>query len=139
MDQTLFPELSGIQLTEMLEANANGIEEMDFAVKLDKNEIMEAKTNFAQKSIEEARLLDELAEVKEEYKTKLKPIKQVKDSLLQEIKTGTRQEFGRCYKMVDYDSKEVAYYNNRGQLVYSRPAMGDEAMQLKIVSMKKAQ
>lgn len=136
MEQELFKNHSPEQKLEMLEANADSIEEMDYAVQLTQEELAESKTQFAQESIKEARLEDELKKIKDEYKEKLKPIKDDKKILLNEIKTGSRPEHGKVYKIVDQEEKMTGFYNNRGHLIYSRPMDKDER-QLTIASSKR--
>ena len=126
MEKQIFPTLKGKELIEMLDANSDAVENLDYSVKLYQHEIAELKTNFAQKSIEESRLQDELKDIKSEYKVKLKPIQEDKTFILSQIKTGSRSEFGKCYKLVDHEEGLTGYYNNRGQLVYSRPANEEE-------------
>jgi len=140
MDLTVFQETEGKALIEMLEANSDGAEEMDFNIILNPKEIADAKTEFAQRSIEEARILDDFSVVKAEHKATLKPISEDKLILLQQIKTGTKQDFGKCYKLIDHEEKMVGYYNNKGQLVYQRIANAEEAGQMTITrDLKKAE
>jgi len=138
MDQTIFEDYKGKELIEMLESNSDGAEEMSYNLKLSQKEISDIKTEFAQKSIEEARLLDDFKIVKEAHKQEVKPITEIKSRLLTEIKTETREEYGKCYKIIEHEEKMVGFYNNHGQLVYQRTANAEEAGQMTITkSLKK--
>lgn len=124
---------------QMLEDNCDAVEEMDFVLQLEDAEIEERKTEFAQISIQEARLEDEKKEIVDKFKEQLKPIKTQKLELLDEIKMGATAEFGKCYKFIDHDTAMVGYYNERGQLVHFRPANQEERSQLTIShSIRKA-
>jgi hypothetical protein len=127
MDKTLFQDYPEDERIEMLESNADALEEMDYTEYLSDEELAERKDKLAQRSIEESRILDEKKEAVDGFKLKLKPIVTEKNELLSEIKHRSRSLFGKCYKMVDHKTKEVGYYNPKGQLVFSRPARPDEA------------
>jgi len=140
MEKQIFGNKEGKELLEMLEANCDAVEEMHYQVILSAEELVESKNIFAKRSIEEARIEQEKKDAVEKFKTQLDPIKKEKKILLDEIKTQSRSEFGRVYKIVDMDAKETGFYNNRGQLVYSRPANQDERTNMTIThSIRKAQ
>lgn len=127
MEKELFQEYEERGRIEMLESNADSIEEMDYTEYLTDEELAEHKDKLAQRSIEESRILDEKKEAMDIFKEMLKPIVVDKNEILSEIKHRSRSLFGKCYKMIDHATREVGYYNSKGQLVYSRPARPDEA------------
>lgn len=139
MEKVLFADKPEQERRQLLEDNADFIEQMDYMTQLNDEEIELRKSEFAQKSIEEARLEDEKKEIVDEYKEKLGPIKKEKSRLLDEIKHGAVAEYGKVYKFVEIDTSMVGYYNDRGQLVSSRPANQEERSQLTIThSIRKA-
>jgi hypothetical protein len=136
MDEILFAEYNQHERLEMLKSNSDEIIQMDYTEKLTIEELIEAKNKLALRSIEESRLCDEKKEFTDAFKVKLKPIVEEKDRLITEIKHGSRSLFGDCYKIIDYNKNQVGFYNNRGQLVYSRPSNADEK-QKTIFSIKR--
>lgn len=132
MEKFIYQEKKGRALVETLEAMSDGVEEMHYPVVLTEQELSDQKTRFAQISISEARLADEKKEFMDLLKERLKPIKTEKTDLLQVIKTGAREEFGRVYKIVDRTEKMTGFYNDRGQLVFSRGATTEELAELTI-------
>lgn len=136
MEKLLFNDLPEKERVEMLEANSDGVEEMEYTEFLTPEELTEHKDLLAQRSIEESRILDEKQEAVEGFKQQLKPIVEEKNRLLTEIKHGSRSLYGRCFKLIDYQDQQVGYYNPRGQLVYSRPSKPEER-QRTIMSVKR--
>lgn len=136
MDKTIFQEYPEQERLEMIDSNADGVESMDYTEYLTEEELSESKAQFAQKSIEEAKLIDTKKEVMDEFKQNISPIQKEKLILLQEIKFGSRSLHGKCFKIIDYDKHEVGFYNPRGQLVYSRPAKPEES-QKTLMSLKR--
>jgi len=126
MEKLLFQDLPEKERVEMLEANSDGVEEMEYTEYLTPEELTERKDLLAQRSIEESRLLDEKQAVVDVFKQQLKPIVEEKNRLLTEIKHGSRSLYGRCFKLINYEDQQVGYFNPKGQLVYSRPSKPEE-------------
>lgn len=132
MDQFLFQDLPEEKRMSQLEALSEGIEEKDYAIFLTQEELAERKTKFATLAIQEAKLNDRKKEILEEIKTEMKPISSEKQSVLDEIKSGTIREKGICYKILDETNRMVGYYNKRGQMIEIRPmTMDDRQLTLK--------
>lgn len=134
MDKQLFSEYSEAKRLEMLDSNADAVEEMDYIEVLTDDEMRQRKDTLALRSIEESRIVDEKKEAIAGFKERLKPITSEKNQLLEEIKHGSRSVFGRVYKIVEAD--RVGYYNPKGQLVFERLARPEER-QLTIASAKR--
>lgn len=133
MDQFLFAELTDDQREQQLEAISEGKEEMDYSVLLTQEELTEKKSLLTTCVIKEARLADRKKEVLDEIKEELQPIIEEKKQLLTEIKSGTIQEKGVCFKVVDMNTHLVGYYNRKGMLVYQRPMTMDDRQ--KVIKM----
>jgi hypothetical protein len=137
MDKRIFPEYSGRELVEMLEANSDSAEDRTYYVPLDETELADRKSRFAQKSIEVAKIEERKKEVMDAFKQELEPLIDEKKELLHEIKIGAREEEGVVFKIIDYDSAMVGFYNQHGILIDSRAAMEDEIRQLTIGSARR--
>jgi hypothetical protein len=138
MDKLIFQEHSGNELIEMLDSNADEVENMSYQIHLDKTELSERKSTFARLSIEEARIIEEKKAIVDEFKLKLKPLNEEIKMVRTEIKTGARDAYGKCYKIIDFENERVGYYNERGQLVFDRPATHDERQTTIMSTVKKA-
>lgn len=134
MDRQLFENKSEHERIEMLDAQADGVEEMSYMIPLNQDELIVLKDDYTRQAIALSRLEDEKKEVLAEYKEKMDPIKEGMSEMLQTIKIGGKEEKGNCYKIIDYESGQVGYYNRKGLLVYQRPALEGERRQLTITS-----
>lgn len=133
MEQFLFQDTPEKDRGLKLESIAEGMEKRDYAVWLTPDELTERKSKLTTLVIQEAKLLDKKADFLSEMKEEMRPIVEDKKAVLTEIKSGTVQENGICYKIMDENLKQVGFYNNRGQLVDQRPmTMDDRQMTLKI-------
>jgi hypothetical protein len=135
MDSFLFQEMPEEKRAQHLEALSEGAEEKEYSVFLTQEELAERKSRFTSLAIQEAKLNDKKKDFLDEIKMEMKPISTEKAVLLDEIKSGTIRQTGVCYKMVDFETKMVGYYNKRGQLVEQRPmAMDDRQKTMKLSS-----
>lgn len=137
MDKRIFPELSGRDLIDNLEANADDAEDRTYYVPLSEEEIIELKDKFANLSIKLAKIEERKKMAMDEFKLEMAPLVEEKGIILNEIKMGAREEEGIVFKFVDYDQAMVGFYNQQGILVDSRPAMQDERRQLTISSARR--
>lgn len=137
MDKRIFPDLSGRELIENLEANADDAEDRTYYVPLSEEEIIELKDKFANLSIKLAKIEERKKMAMDEFKLEMAPLIEEKGIILNEIKMGAREEEGIVFKFVDYDQAMVGFYNQQGILVDSRPAMQDERRQLTISSARR--
>ncbi len=137
MDKRIFPDLSGRELIENLEANADDAEDRTYYVPLSEEEIIELKDKFANLSIRLAKIEERKKMAMDEFKLEMAPLIEEKGIILNEIKMGAREEEGIVFKFVDYDQAMVGFYNQQGILVDSRPAMQDERRQLTISSARR--
>lgn len=126
MEQFLFQEMPEEKRAMKLESISEGMEQRDYSVFLTQEELTLKKAQFTSLAIQEARLVDKKNEFLIEIKAEIKPIQIEKTNLLDEIKSGTIQENGVCYKLVDMETKMVGFYNKRGQLVEQRPMTIDD-------------
>jgi len=137
MDKRIFPDLSGRELIDNLEANADDAEDRTYYVPLSEEEIIELKDKFANLSIKLAKIEERKKMAMDEFKLEMAPLIEEKGIILNEIKMGAREEEGIVFKFVDYDQAMVGFYNQQGILVDSRPAMQDERRQLTISSARR--
>jgi len=137
MEKRIFPELSGRELLDLLEANSDDAEERTYYVPLSEEEIIDRKDKFADLSIKLARIEEKKKMAMDEFKMEMAPLIEEKGILLNEIKLGAREEEGVLFKFIDYEQSMVGFYNQLGILVDTRPAMQDERRQLTISSARR--
>lgn len=133
MEKTMFENYTHEERIEMLQANADGVENRVYYEELPDEDLAERRSRFIQLSFGIARLEDEKKEMIAEFKVKMEPLKIEVKELLSELKTGHAEKEGRIFKMVNRDEGMVGYYTEAGNLVESRPGTKEEISQLSII------
>ena len=114
-----------------LHDNCDDVQEMSYDKSFTATEMSEIKDQLADESIKLFDVEAEFKEVKQTYTDQMSPMKQAIKLSIGYLKTGKRLVTEPCFKFVDRDNKETGYYNEDGELVYSRPSNMDE-MQMKL-------
>jgi hypothetical protein len=121
----------------VLESEAIAIEEGKYEKPLTPDEMLYYKDELAQSSINQAVILDEFAEIKEEYKERLKPIKEKISEAIQAIKYKSIQKEGRLYKLADFEDQMIHKVDELGNIIHSRKMLPEER-QFRIQALKTA-
>ena len=111
---------------EMLEANAEKIEERTYSVPLDEADVTKYEKELVTASLEESALLNELALIKKDFQERIKEHAQTRLVNLQILKQQAVEEKGKVYLLLDRESKVATYYNQHGYVVQSRPMTKEE-------------
>ncbi len=135
MDKVLFENYSAEERKQMLEHNADSIENKGYMKAFTDEEIRERKDDLAQTVISIAQIQQEKKEANDEFKSRLKPLENDKNVLLEQIKNKAEFVEEDCYKLIYHEAGMVGYYNSKGHLVESRPIRADER-QATIFQMK---
>ena len=127
MDKFLGQEQPEEDRWQLIQDNADAIEEIGYTHRFTPEELAQKKESLAETSIEINDIEEEKKEVMQEYKKQLEPLLKQKKQLLEHIKKGSEfRENEQCAKILYYDERMVGYYNKLGELVYSRPIMPQE-------------
>ena len=114
------------QREEILRNSCDQILERSYTRKFDQDEINERRSELANVIIHIADLEQELAEVRADYKGKIKPMQERVSKLRDELKVGGDWIKGDCFKFVDEDEGKVGIYSPEGYLLEQRPMTQDE-------------
>ena len=114
-----------------LHNNCDEVQEISYDKKFTATELSEIKDTLADQSIQLFDVTEEFRDVKQSFADEMAPMKQNIKHAIGHLKSGKRLVTEPCFKFLDKDNKEVGYYNEDGELVFSRPANLDE-MQLKL-------
>lgn len=126
MDIERFKKLSPDDRKLVLQSEASAIEEGRYTKPLTEQEVLAYKDQLAEKSIEQAIILDEFSTVKQEYKDKLEPIKRDIASALQAIKFKAVDQEGRLYLLQDYEAMLIHKVDENGNVIHSRQMRPEE-------------
>lgn len=108
------------QIAEMLESYCYNKEETSYFRQFNDDERHEVSESFLKDSIEAARIEEELAEIKKEFKSKLDPIKESVKAMRTELKNNGREEYGTLFLMDDYENSQMHYVDESGKVIQSR-------------------
>lgn len=114
------------QREEILRNSCDQILERSYTRKFDQEEINERRSELANVIIQIADLEQELAEVRADYKGKIKPMQERVSKLRDELKVGGDWIKGDCFKFVDEEEGMVGIYSPEGYLLEQRPMTQDE-------------
>lgn len=121
--QEIQTELEGktpLQIQSSLESYCYTKEESSYFRSFTSDERQELSEVFLKDSIEAARVEEELAEIKKDFKARLDPIKNSIKVKRTELKNNGREEFGVLYLVDDYENGMMHSVNANGQIVLSR-------------------
>jgi hypothetical protein len=138
MDVERLKTLSGEDRKSVLESEAIAIEEGKYEKPLTPDELLYYKDELAQNSINQAVILDEFQEIKEEYKEKLKPIKLKISEAISAVKYKSIPKEGRLYKLADFEDQMIHKVDEMGNVIHSRKMLPEER-QFRIAALKSAQ
>lgn len=127
MDKTLFKDVHVSQRAGVLKDNCDAVESIDYAKAFTPEEIEVKKGELADLLIRRSKLEQELAEIKQEFKEKIKPLSDGVVENIEDIKFGSRVVTEDCYKFVYPEEKQVAYFNGEGDCIKTRPMLPAEA------------
>lgn len=126
MDIDRLKSLSELDRKAVLESEALAIEEGKYQKPLSKDEVLYYKDELAENSINQAIILDELSQVKDTYKERLRPLKERISECLSAIKTKSIEQEGRLYKLADFDDQMIHKVDELGNVIHSRKMLPEE-------------
>lgn len=123
------------EIKTLLEGDALTVEEGEYTKPLSDVELAYYKDMLAEKSIQQAFLLDEYTQMKAEFKEKLTPIiKEIRTSL-EAVKFKAIKCTGRLYKLADYETQMIHKVDEIGNLITTRRMLPEER-QFRIQALK---
>jgi hypothetical protein len=120
MDITKLKDLPKDELDTLLNGENIGIEETSYMKPLTTQELIDKKDQFALAAIDKETIEGELKDIKDEFKSRLKPVQQVLDAARLAIRQRGEWTKGKCYKLPDYDNKMVHIVDVDGNVISSR-------------------
>lgn len=126
MQKELGKEYPLVERVRFLESNADVVENIGYMKPFDPDEIQQQKEILAECSVKRNTLEEELKDIKDSYKEKIKPYTEQIQDCLKHIKEGSEYVKEDCYKFVDQEEGLVGYYNRHGDLVSVRQIKPEE-------------
>lgn len=117
--------------------NADSVVEMDYHKSFEADELARKKTELSEACIRINDLEEDLKEYRESISFKLKPLKEIRQQLLEDIKSKGKMVREKCYCFIEKEDKMACFYNADGILVSSRPATREELRQPTIFALQR--
>lgn len=137
MQQFIFQDVTPQERITLMEKNANAIERLTYNRHLTSAEIEAEAIKLANLVKECNHVKDDKTIVMKGYNDRIKSLEEQASSVSDGLRSGEKEAVEECYKFINFDTQEVGYYNQSGELVKVRPAM-DADLQLNMFHGKGA-
>lgn len=119
----------------VLESEAIAVEEGKYEKPLSPEELAFYKDEVADNAIKQAMIIDELTDIKKNFKAKLEPIAITIKTALRNIKHKSMEQDGRLYKVADFEDQMIHKVDELGNVISSRKMLPEER-QFRIQALK---
>lgn len=109
-----------IAIKRLLQDNCDSYEETKFLKELSPDELDVKRESLTNNLIQLSTMEDELTEIKESFKLKMKPLKTENVGLLNEVKTRKQTVVGMLYNYANHEEGMMETYDETGELIASR-------------------
>jgi len=120
------PEATAKERLMILQENAAKVEQTTYQKVLTPDELAARREDLADDCIKLNQFEDELKEVKDDFKTKMDPLKAANKTRLTEIKTKQTTVDGTLYHLANHDDGMMETYDGEGLLISSRRLRPEE-------------
>lgn len=121
VDEIMFLELPVEDREQVMRDNCDQIIERSYTKKFDQEEINARRAEYADVGIQVAELEKQLAEIRADYKGRIKPLLERMSGILDEIKSGGEWVTTEVFLFKDMESGMAAIYAPDGHLLEKRP------------------
>lgn len=111
---------------QLLKDNAVRTEEMTYSKSFSEEQLIEKKDALARQDIELFKLEEQKKEMTADFNQKIKNVKTSRNRNLNEIRTGVEEVTEDVYLIDDQEERKMNYYNDEGDLIFSRPLKQEE-------------
>lgn len=101
-------------------------ETMVFQKPLGDEERTALKEDYVQGAVKFGKLKDDFDKMKEQFKSKMKPVEQLQKEQLTVLKTGSKQVEELVYFLDDQENKLMHVYDGEGNLILTRQLLAEE-------------
>lgn len=125
MDRFLAQDIKdGRDRTQFLRDNADTVEDLGYTKAIPTEQLDELKEQLVETNIKLLDLRTAKKEANKEFNDQIKELEEINDEATAKLKSRTEYVIEPCYKFIE--GNEVGYYNNAGELVFTRPAKPEE-------------
>lgn len=121
VDEIMCSDLPVEEREQVMRDNCDQIIERSYTKKFDQEEINARRAEYADVGIQVAELEKQLAEIRADYKGRIKPLLERMSGILDEIKSGGEWVTTEVFLFKDMESGMAAIYTPDGYLLEKRP------------------
>ncbi len=123
----LFTEdMSPQQRRQILADNCDGVEEMTYTRQLSPEEMAVAREELSENRISTQLLDEEKKSVLKEFKMREAPLKDSYKEIMGKLRTRVEEKTGNVYKFANHDTSMMEFYDEAGEMVFSRRLRPEE-------------
>lgn len=116
----------GPERIAFLSDNCDKPSEKTYMKRFNQEQMSKMKDGLSKVDIEINDIEIEKKSAMEVFKLRLKPLQEERQKVLDGLRNKAELVTERCFKFIDYEAREVGYYNEEGDLIESRPAYANE-------------
>jgi len=120
-----------------LKDNCDKVENKGYMKPFTPEQLQGHKENLAELSIQIEQVEDEKKESARQFKAELDPMTKQRSEMVRNIRQKAEYVNELCYKFIDREDRQTAYYNSEGDLIELRPATADELQPTLFIGMQK--
>jgi len=138
MDKHLGKEYANkAQREAFLKDNCEKVENKGYMKPFTPEQLQGHKENLAELSIQIEEIEDEKKASAKQFKMTLDPLFEQRREMVSNIRRKAKYVSELCYKFIDREERQTAYYNADGDLIELRPATADELQPTLFVGLQK--
>lgn len=127
MDNVLGQEYpQGIERVNYLRDNCDAVEELGYSKAIPTDKMEELKDKLVDNNIQLRDVRADKRAANKQFNEQIKQLEDGNEEVTKSLKEKSEFVYENCFKFVEDKTRTVAYYNELGILVYSRPARPEE-------------
>lgn len=139
MQQQLFKDVPLEERRQLLADNAYKIEQEDYLVRLTSEERAEHQEMLSRTQVSIIQTQREKKQNADQFNAELKKMQAANLELVETLKNNAKEVFGEVFLLADEESRLIGVYNERGELIRSRPMTSQELQKTIFPPLKKAE
>lgn len=126
MSKKFMPEISQSERMNILQQNADKIEQTTYLKPLSEDELSARRESLTDNSIRLSDLEEDKKEATKQFKDQIDPLKSANKTILVEIRTKQAKVDGTLYFMANHEESMMETYDDTGEMIESRRLRPDE-------------
>jgi aspartokinase len=126
MKDVMLAEMPIEERAEVLHDSCDQIEEKQYTRKFSTTELVQRRAELSETAIKLNTLANELADIRANFKQKMKPMEEEFNKIRDEIKSGGEYVSSECYKFIDVEEGKTAWYTPEGYKLEERDSTPEE-------------